>query len=257
MRLLFQILKEIKNYQSVAFDFPQTDLFQKLQSQDYLDEQSLFTLSLKCEAKDSKKETIMTNPMHKSPPSPRKPSTIAVETPKVHYVEEEEEHNYREEIPRPNSPEPKGNENGDSKEVMEGKVGTLLFEEDFSDLESVLGSKKSCKVFEQWLIEKNAKHLLDFLQEVETFEHLDDPINVASKALEIYEKYFTQSKYRVNVEEDIREQLAENAILGIFSVDSYHLAEASVFFLLDTVYFPLFLQSNIYESTIQESNEEK
>jgi len=129
-----------------------------------------------------------------------------------------------------------------------------LAETDFASLDAVFTNPAATSIFEQFLETNNCKHLMLFLREVATFKELDDPVVLADRAQAIYTTYCSpKSSQKINFEDDILQQLQEKEKLLIWTEDSFNPAQLSVFSSMQTVYFPLFLQSKTYQQALEDA----
>jgi hypothetical protein len=241
-------MAEILSYQKENYDFPIIPkIYSFLQNLDVFNENTLFSLSLKYE----QKETKFINPLHRERKSSlgRRSSFDKNNNEKSKKNDEDNNNqnnnnnNNNNNLLKQQEPINEINENtsfdnennGNYNEILDEK----LKEDDFSSLEVILSNSVTYKIFEEYLEKNNVKNLLDFLKDVEILQEIEDPKMISKKASEIFQNYFKENK--VQMDEDIKIQIQQKSNFNILSKDSFNLAESFVINLLSQTYFPSFL----------------
>lgn len=245
MRLIWQIAKEMKTYQEGSFNITKNEkLFSFFQNIPILDEKTLFSLSTKFEPKDGEKEVVRSNPLkvereqlQRRGSKDRREESIGSSGSSRRgsgdSFDSQTEFNYR--------------KNDDDEEEK-------LTEKHFADLEATLSHSKSCEAFEKYLESVGSKQLLDFLNEVELFKILEEPVQLQEKASYLYVSYFGSSQTKkITIDEDLLQQIKEKLNHRIFSPDIFNMAQAAVFINLNAI-FPAFKKSVFVKVALDSAN---
>lgn len=226
MRLIYQISKEITQYQTGTYDFTKVPKLQEyLTKLSILDENSLFNLSLKYEPKDPEKETFYANPLLQKKKKEESRSRRGSEEEIFHHVGEDES----------------------SSDDYYKKETEKLTEKNFLDLGAVLESAKALELFEQYLDGVTSRHLLDFLKEVTIYKQLEEPSQVQERAQLIFKTYLESKK--IQADDDLIAQVQGGINHRIFTSDLFNYISATVFLSLNGI-FPAFKTSQLVKSTL-------
>jgi len=118
-----------------------------------------------------------------------------------------------------------------------------------------LTNSKTCAAFENFLEENTAHLLFAFVKDVENFKNLNDPAQVAASAPKIFKEYLSddESHRKLSIEDDVLQIIKEKIDFQLNSTELFNVAQKNVLTMLEEVYFPLFMESKVYETLMSSS----
>ena len=241
LRSIYQIMKEIKSFQTGTYDLIKVDqIWDFIKNIDVLDEQSLFTLSLKYEPKDKNKEVVSINPLFNNKSAnkrdsmdtrPRGGSLDSNSSSSLDII--------------PISPSNSGSNSSTSRHRQDSIDSTnddfnedeKLTEANFVDLDTCLANDRSIKLFGDYLTSISKHILLDFIIDIEQYKLLEDPLLLQERAVSIFTNYFgaTEDK-RIIVEDNLLHPIKENLSHKIFSHELFNFVQADVYASLESLF---------------------